>query len=131
MGATNRMLAKRVGELTEALADVRAQAEEVKEAEDMAEVTDTADEIIADINAVIGSEDDDENSDEEESGDEQIAARSYQLQDVGQEGAKAFGLCGRHSSVYLMLPRKRRIRELAMPRPIRGSLCRIGRTAWR
>lgn len=67
MGATNRMLAKRVGELTEALADVRAQAEEVKEAEDMAEATDTADEIIEDINAVIGPEDEDEDSGEEES----------------------------------------------------------------
>ena len=70
MGATNRMLAKRVGELTEALADIRAQAEEVKEAEDMAEATDTADEIIEDINAVIGPEDEDEDSNEEESGDE-------------------------------------------------------------
>ena len=70
MGTTNRMLAKRVGELTEALADVRAQAEEVKEAEDMAEATDTADEIIEDINAVVGPEDEDEDSNEEESGDE-------------------------------------------------------------
>ena len=48
------MLAKRVGELTEALADVRAQAEEVKEAEDMAEATDTADEIIEDIMRSLG-----------------------------------------------------------------------------
>ena len=70
MGTTNRMLAKRVGELTEALSDVRVQAEEVKEAEDLADVTDTADEIIADINEVIGPEDDDADSGEEESGDE-------------------------------------------------------------
>ena len=70
MGTTNRMLAKRVGELTEALSDVRVQAEEVKEAEDMAEATDTADEIIADINEVIGPEDADEDSGEEESEDE-------------------------------------------------------------
>ena len=70
MGATNRMLAKRVGELTEALADVRAHAEEVKEAEDMADVTDTAEEIIEDINAVIGPEDDDDDSGEDESADE-------------------------------------------------------------
>ena len=67
MGATNKMLAKRVDELTEALADVRAHAEEVKEAEDMGEVTDTADEIIEDINEVIGPEENDEESDEEES----------------------------------------------------------------
>ena len=66
------MLAKRVGELTEALADVRAHAEEVKEAEDMAEVTDTADEIIGNINDVIGPEDDGEDSgaEEEEFGEE-------------------------------------------------------------
>ena len=64
------MLAKRVGELTEALADVRAHAEEVKEAEDMAEATDTADEIIGNINEVIGPEDADEDSGEEESEDE-------------------------------------------------------------
>ena len=70
MGATNRMLAKRVGEMTEALADVRAHAEEVKEAEDMADVTDTAEEIIEDINAVIGPEDDDDDSGEDESADE-------------------------------------------------------------
>lgn len=54
MGATNKILTKRVGELTEALADVRAHAEEVKEAEDMAEVTDTADEIIEDIDGSSG-----------------------------------------------------------------------------
>ncbi|THJ20150.1 MAG: hypothetical protein CAF44_013175 [Nitrospira sp. CG24D] len=70
MGATNRLLAERIDQLTEALAAVRAHAEEVKEAEDMAEVTDTADEIIEDINKVIGPEDDDEDSGEEESGDE-------------------------------------------------------------
>lgn len=70
MGATNKILAKRVDELTEALADVRAHAEEVKEAEDMAEMTDMADEIIEDINKVIGPEDDDEDSGEEEFGDE-------------------------------------------------------------
>lgn len=67
MGATNRILAKRVDKLTEALADVRAHAEEVKEAEDMAEVTDTVDEIIDDINEVIGPEEDEEDSGEEES----------------------------------------------------------------
>ena len=70
MGATNRLLAERIDQLTEALAAVRAHAEEVKEAEDMAEVTDTADEIIEDINKIIGPEDDDEDSGEEESGDE-------------------------------------------------------------
>ena len=70
MSATIRMLAKRVDELTEALVEVRAHAEEVKEAEDMAEVTDTADEIIEDINVVIGLQDDDEDSGEEEPGDE-------------------------------------------------------------
>ena len=70
MGAAIRMLAQRVDELTAALVAVRAQAEEVKEAEDLADVTDTADEIIADINEVIGPEDDDADSGEEESGDE-------------------------------------------------------------
>jgi len=70
MAATNKILAKRVDELTEALTDVRAHAEEVKEAEDMAEVTDTADAIIENINEVIGHEDDDEDSEEEESEDE-------------------------------------------------------------
>jgi len=70
MSATIRLLAERVDQLTEALANVRAHAEEVKEAEDMAEVTDTADEIIEDINKVIGPEDDDEDSGEEESGEE-------------------------------------------------------------
>ena len=70
LGATNRMLAKRIDELTAALVAVRAQAEEVKEAEDLADVTDTAEEIIADINAVIGPEDADEDSGEEESEEE-------------------------------------------------------------
>ena len=70
LGATNRMLAKRIDELTATLADVRAQAEAVKEAEDMADVTDTADEIIEDIKAAIGPEDTDEDSGEEESEDE-------------------------------------------------------------
>jgi hypothetical protein len=70
MAATNRMLAKRVDQLTEALSAVRAHAEEVKEADDMAEVTDTADEIIEDIDEVIGPEDNDGDSEEEESEDE-------------------------------------------------------------
>ena len=70
MGAAKRMLAQRVDELTTTLAAVRAQAEEVREAEDLAEVTDTAEEIIADINAVIGPEEADEDSGEEESEDE-------------------------------------------------------------
>ena len=66
MGAAKRMLAQRVDELTTTLADVRAQAEEVKEADDMAEANETAEEIIADINAAIGPEDTDEGSGEEE-----------------------------------------------------------------
>ena len=70
LGATNKILAERVDELTTTLADVRAQAGEVKEAENMAEATDTADEIIEDINVVIGPKDDDEDSGEEGSGDE-------------------------------------------------------------
>jgi uncharacterized protein (UPF0305 family) len=70
MSATIRLLAERVDQLTEALADLRAHAEEVKEAEDMAEMTDTADEIIEAINKVIGPEDYDEDSGGEESGDE-------------------------------------------------------------
>lgn len=70
MGAANRLLAKRVDQLTEALAAVREHAEEITETEDMAEATDMADGIIEDINKVIGPEDDDEDSDEEGSGDE-------------------------------------------------------------
>lgn len=66
MGATNRMLAKRVDELTEALAEVRENAKEVKEADDMAEVTASADEIIESVDEAIGSEEDDKDSEEEE-----------------------------------------------------------------
>ena len=67
MGTTNTNLAKRVDELTEALAVVRENAKEVKEADDMAEVTASADEIIEHVDEVIGPEEDDEGSDEEES----------------------------------------------------------------
>ena len=70
MGVSEKILAKRVDELTEALADVRAHAEEVKEAEDMAEVMDAVEEIIEYINLVIGPEDDDADSGMEESVDE-------------------------------------------------------------
>lgn len=70
MAVITRMLARRVDELTKALAAVRAQAEEVKEAEDMAEVTDAADEIIEYVNMVIGPEDNEADSGEEESIDE-------------------------------------------------------------
>lgn len=70
MAVITRMLARRVDELTKALAAVRAQAEEVKEAEDMAEVTDAVDEIIEYVNMVIGPEDNEADSGEEESIDE-------------------------------------------------------------
>lgn len=83
MAATNKILAKRVDELAEALTDVRAHAEEVKEAEDMAEVTDTADQIIEDINEVIGPEDDDEERDEEEPEDE--SEKESEGDDEGEE----------------------------------------------
>lgn len=70
MEAAMRMLAQRVDELTATLVAVRAQVEEVREAEGLAEATEIADEIIAVINAVIGPEDADEDSDEEESEEE-------------------------------------------------------------
>ena len=64
------MLARRVDELTKALAAVRAQAEAVEEAEDMAEVTGAVDEIIEYVNMIIGPEDNEADSGEEESIDE-------------------------------------------------------------
>jgi Ran GTPase-activating protein (RanGAP) involved in mRNA processing and transport len=70
MGATNKILAKRVDELTEALAEVRENAKEVKETDDMSEVTGCADEIIESVDEVIGPEDDDQDSEDEESEEE-------------------------------------------------------------
>lgn len=62
---TNKILAQRVDELTEVLTDVRVCVQEVKEAEDMAEVTHTTSEIVENINKVIGLEDDDEDDGQE------------------------------------------------------------------
>lgn len=70
MSVITKRLARRVDELTKALAAVRAQAEEVEEAEDMAEVMDAVEEIIEYINMVIGPEDNAADSDVEEYVDE-------------------------------------------------------------
>lgn len=59
MGATNKILAKRVDELTEALAEVRENAKEVKEADTLAEAATGADEIVEQIDEAIGPEEDD------------------------------------------------------------------------
>ena len=70
MSVITRRLARRVDELTKALAAIRAQAEEVEEAEDMGEVIDAVEEIIEYINLVIGPEDNDADSGMEESADD-------------------------------------------------------------
>ena len=70
MSVITRRLARRVDELTKALAAVRAQAEEVEEAENMVEVMDAVEEIIEYINMIIGPEDNDADSGVEEFVDE-------------------------------------------------------------
>ncbi len=54
MGATNKILAQQVDELTEGLTDVRECVQEVKEAEDMAELSDTTAEIVENIDKSSG-----------------------------------------------------------------------------
>lgn len=66
IGATTRMLVKRVDELTEVLAEVWENATGVKEADDRAEVTASADEIIESVDEAMGLEEDDTDSEEEE-----------------------------------------------------------------
>lgn len=66
MGATNRMLVKRVDELTEALAEVRGNVKEIADAHMLAEATAEADDIAEYIDAVIGHAEDDEDAEEEE-----------------------------------------------------------------
>lgn len=66
MAATNKMLANRVDELTEALAEVRENAIEVTEADKLAEATACAEEIVEYIDEVIGLDEDAENFGDEE-----------------------------------------------------------------
>jgi hypothetical protein len=66
MVAIHKLLAKRVDELTEALAKVREGAKEVTEAEKLAEATACAEEMVEYIDEVIGPEEDDGDSEDEE-----------------------------------------------------------------
>ena len=70
MSVITRRLARRVDELTKALAAVRAQAEEAEAAEDMAEVMESLEEMVEYINMVIGPQDNEACSGVEESVDE-------------------------------------------------------------
>ena len=66
MVAINQLLAKRVEELTEALAEARENANEIAEAHKLAEATVGADDIAEYIDAVIGPAEDDEDPEEEQ-----------------------------------------------------------------
>lgn len=67
MIATTKILAKRVEELTEALAEVRENAKVVTEARKLAVATAYADEIVECIDGVIGpAEDDGDSADEKD-----------------------------------------------------------------
>lgn len=66
MVAINKMLAHRIDELTEALAEVRENAQELTEADKLIEATACAEEIVEYIDEVIGPVADDEDPEEEQ-----------------------------------------------------------------
>ena len=72
MAATNKLLARCVDELSDALVKVRERVTDTRESEDINEVTDDAlAEIVEFIDNRIGSEDTDQDSEEEEESEEE------------------------------------------------------------
>ena len=66
MGTTHKMLAKRVEELTDALAEVREDARDISEAGKLAEASAYANDIVEYIDELIGPTEDEEESERDE-----------------------------------------------------------------